>query len=161
MLAFITGLNHLTGQTVAMHGDGKYLGAAVVEGGAVTLPEPCRNVAIGLPITSRLITIPYEYANQEVVMREHNPKVIYLRIRGSGGLEYGIYPLRPNSKKYEVRRGTSWEQVQNPDSKVLAVVINGNWDRQSQIQIVASDTLPIEIQTLLADYAVQFARTGL
>lgn len=157
----ITGLNHLDGQTVAMHGDGKYLGTAVVEGGAVTLPEPCRNVAIGLPITSRLITIPYEYANQEVVMREHNPKTIYLRIRGSGGLKYGIYPLRPNGKTYEVKRGTSWEQVQNPDSKVLALVIDGNWDRQSQIQLVASDTQPIEIQTLLADYAVQFARTGL
>lgn len=157
----ITGLNHLNGQTVAMHGDGKYLGSAVVENGAVTLPEPCRNVAIGLPITSRLVTIPYEYANQEVVMREHNPKSIHLRIRGSGGLKYGIYPLRPNGKTYELKRGTTWEQVQNPDSKVLALVIDGNWDRQSQIQLIASDTQPIEIQALLADYAVQFARTGL
>ena len=157
----ITGLNHLNGQTVAMHGDGKYLGSAVVENGAVTLPEPCRNVAIGLPITSRLVTIPYEYANQEVVMREHNPKSIHLRIRGSGGLKYGIYPLRPNGKTYELKRGTSWEQVQNPDSKVLALVIDGNWDRQSQIQLIASDTQPIEIQALLADYAIQFARTGL
>lgn len=157
----ITGLDHLNGQTVAMHGDGVYLGTAVVENGAVTLPQPCRNVAIGLPITSRLITIPYEYANQEVVMREHNPKSIHLRIRGSGGLKYGIYPLRPNGKTYELKRGTTWEQVQNPDSKVLALVIDGNWDRQSQIQLIASDTQPIEIQTLLADYAVQFARTGL
>lgn len=157
----ITGLNHLNGQTVAMHGDGKYLGSAVVENGAVTLPEPCRNVAIGLPITSRLVTIPYEYANQEVVMREHNPKSIHLRIRGSGGLKYGIYPLRPNGKTYALKRGTSWEQVQNPDSKVLALVIDGNWDRQSQIQLIASDTQPIEIQALLADYAIQFARTGL
>ena len=157
----ITGLNHLNGQTVAMHGDGKYLGSAVVENGAVTLPEPCRNVAIGLPITSRLVTIPYEYANQEVVMREHNPKSIHLRIRGSGGLKYGIYPLRPNGKTYELKRGTTWEQVQNPDSKVLALVIDGNWDRQSQIQLIASDTQPIEIQALLADYAIQFARTGL
>lgn len=150
----ITGLDHLNGQTVAMHGDGKYLGSAVVENGAVTLPVPCRNVAIGLPITSRLVTIPYEYANQEVVMREHNPKSVHLRIRGSGGLKYGIYPLRPNGKTYELKRGTTWEQVQNPDSKVLALVIDGNWDRQSQIQLIASDTQPIEIQTLLADYAV-------
>ena len=157
----ITGLNHLDGQTVAMHGDGEYLGTAVVTGGAVTLPKPCRNVAIGLPITSRLITIPYEYANQEVVMREHNPKTLHLRIRGAGGLKYGIYPLRPNAQLYELKRGTSWENVQNPDSKVLAVVIDGNWDRQSQIQVIASDTLPLEIQTVLADYAFQFARTGL
>lgn len=157
----ITGLNHLDGQTVAMHGDGEYLGTAVVEGGAVTLPKPCRNVAIGLPITSRLITIPYEYANQEVVMREHNPKTLHLRIRGTGGLKYGIYPLRPNAQLYELKRGTSWENVQNPDSKVLAVVIDGNWDRQSQIQVIASDTQPLEIQTVLADYAFQFARTGL
>ena len=157
----ITGLNHLDGQTVAMHGDGEYLGTTVVEGGAVTLPKPCRNVAIGLPITSRLITIPYEYANQEVVMREHNPKTLHLRIRGTGGLKYGIYPLRPNAQLYELKRGTSWENVQNPDSKVLAVVIDGNWDRQSQIQVIASDTQPLEIQTVLADYAFQFARTGL
>lgn len=155
----ISGLGHLEGQTVAMHGDGKYLGTATVVNGEVTLPEPCKNIAIGLPITSRLITIPYEYANQEVVLREHNPKTLHLRICGSGGLQYGIYPLRTNGKMWAAQRGRTDELVQNPDSKVLALIIDGNWDRQSQLQIVTNDTLPLEIQALLADYAVQFNRT--
>lgn len=157
----IEGLDHLEGQTVAMHGDGEFLGTATVSNGSVKLPVACRNVAIGLPITSRLITIPYEYANQETVMREHNPNTLYLRIRGDGKVQYGVYPLRPNSHKYEVRRDTSMEAVQNPDSKVFAMLIRGNWDRQSQILVEADDTRSLEIQALVADYKIQWARTAL
>ena len=157
----IEGLDHLEGQTVAIHGDGEFLGTATVSNGSVELPIACRNVAIGLPITSRLITIPYEYANQETVMREHNPNTLYLRIRGYGSVKYGVYPLRPNSHAYEVRRDTSWEAVQNPDSKVLAMLVRGNWDRQSQLFIEATDTKSLEIQSLLVDYKIQFARTVL
>ena len=157
----IEGLDHLEGQTVAIHGDGEFLGTATVSNGSVKLPVACRNVAIGLPITSRLITIPYEYANQEAVMREHNPNTLYLRIRGEGKVQYGTYPLRPNSHKYEVRRDTSMEAVQNPDSKVFAMLIRGNWDRQSQILVEANDTRSLEIQALVADYKIQWARTAL
>ena len=157
----ITGLDHLNGQTVAMHGDGKFLGTTQVTDGTVTLPVACRNVAIGLPITSRLVTIPYEYANQDTVMREHNPKTIYLRVCGSGGLKYGIYPLRPNGRTWVAQRGRSDELVQSPDSKVLALTIDGNWDRQSQIQIISDDTQPLEFQALLVDYAYTFSRTAI
>ena len=157
----IEGLDHLEGQTVAIHGDGEFLGTATVSNGSIKLPVACRNVAIGLPITSRLVTLPYEYANQETVMREHNPNTLYLRIRGDGKVQYGTYPLRPNSHSYEVRRDTSWEAVQNPDSKVLAMVVRGNWDRQSQLFVEATDTKSLEIQSLLVDYKIHFARTAL
>lgn len=157
----ITGLDHLNGQTVAMHGDGQFLGTAQVTDGAVTLPVACKNVAIGLPITSRLITIPYEYANPETIMREHNPNTLYLRLRGAGNVKYGVYPLRPNSHPYEVKRDTSWENVQNPDSKVLAMLVRGNWDRQSQLFVESTDTLPLELQAIVADYKITWARTGL
>ena len=156
----ITGLDHLNGQTVAMHGDGQFLGTAQVTDGAVTLPVACKNVAIGLPITSRLITIPYEYANPETIMREHNPNTLYLRLRGAGNVKYGVYPLRPNSHPYEVKRDTSWENVQNPDSKVLAMLVRGNWDRQSQLFVESTDTLPLELQAIVADYKITWARVG-
>lgn len=154
----ITGLDHLNGKTVAMHGDGDYLGTAVVSGGKVTLPKPCRHVAVGLPIVSRLITIPLEYANTATVMREHNPNAIYLRVCGTGNVKWGVYPLRPHAHMYEAKRDTSIQMVQNPDSKVLALLTKGTWDRQSQIAIESDNTLPLELQTIIADYKVQFNR---
>lgn len=154
----ITGLDHLNGKTVAMHGDGEHLGTAVVSGGKVTLPKPCRHVAVGLPIVSRLITIPLEYANTATVMREHNPNAIYLRVCGTGNVKWGVYPLRPHAHMYEAKRDTSIQMVQNPDSKVLALLTKGTWDRQSQIAIESDNTLPLELQTIIADYKVQFNR---
>ena len=154
----ITGLDHLNGKTVAMHGDGEYLGTAVVSGGKVTLPKACRHVAVGLPIVSRLITIPLEYANTATVMREHNPNAIYLRVCGTGNVKWGVYPLRPHAHMYEAKRDTSIQMVQNPDSKVLALLTKGTWDRQSQIAIESDNTLPLELQTIIADYKVQFNR---
>lgn len=154
----ITGLDHLNGKTVAMHGDGEYLGTAVVSGGKVTLPKACRHVAVGLPIVSRLITIPLEYANSATVMREHNPNAIYLRVCGTGNVKWGVYPLRPHAHMYEAKRDTSIQMVQNPDSKVLALLTKGTWDRQSQIAIESDNTLPLELQTIIADYKVQFNR---
>lgn len=154
----ITGLDHLNGKTVAMHGDGEYLGTAVVSGGKVTLPKACRHVAVGLPIVSRLITIPLEYANSATVMREHNPNAIYLRVCGTGNVKWGVYPLRPHAHMYEAKRDTSIQMVQNPDSKVLALLTKGTWDRQSQIAIKSDNTLPLELQTIIADYKVQFNR---
>lgn len=154
----IEGLDHLEGQTVAIHGDGEFLGTAVVSGGKVTLPKPCRHVAVGLPIVSRLITIPLEYANTATVMREHNPNAIYLRVCGTGNVKWGVYPLRPHAHMYEAKRDTSIQMVQNPDSKVLALLTKGTWDRQSQIAIESDNTLPLELQTIIADYKVQFNR---
>lgn len=151
----ITGLDHLNGKTVAMHGDGKFLGTAQVVNGSVTLPEACRNVAVGLPITSRFITIPYEYANPATVMREHRPNAFYIRVTGSGNIIYGVYPLREGMTDYEANRDTAVQDVQNPESKVLALLLRGSWDRQSQIKVESTDTLPLEIQTVIVDYNVQ------
>ena len=59
---------------------------------------------------------------------------------------------------YEAKRDTSIQMVQNPDSKVLALLTKGTWDRQSQIAIESDNTLPLELQTIIADYKVQFNR---
>lgn len=50
-----TGLTWLAGTTVALVGDGVYLGTATVSGaGAVTLPSSPANLIVGLPYTSRV-----------------------------------------------------------------------------------------------------------
>lgn len=55
----ITGLNHLAGKSVAILGDGASIAAQTVSsGGAITLPYSASVVQAGLPITSKMATMP-------------------------------------------------------------------------------------------------------
>lgn len=154
----VSGLNHLNGRAVAIHGDGKYLGTAVVNGGSVTLPIAASNVKIGLPLVARLITIPFEIAIDRRTYKERNPNRLYIRANNSGAMQAGIYPRASNEHLYDVFRNETEYDFQNQDSQIFAVNIAGNWDKQSQIEIVSSDTLPLEINALLCD--AQFTPTG-
>ena len=47
----ITGLSHLEGRSVTVMGDGYLFDPVTVKNGALTLPEGCKNVVIGIPYT--------------------------------------------------------------------------------------------------------------
>lgn len=157
----VSGLSHLNGRTVAIHGDGQYLGTAVVQGGAVTLPKPASNVAVGLPLEAQLITLPFEYTTaQNSVFRERNPTRMYLRVSGKGNLETGIYPRAGNEHLYPIFRNETEYAFQNQESQVLSVNVAGNWDKQSQLEVVNHDTLPIEILSMLGEVQVSPVSTA-
>lgn len=157
----VSGLSHLNGRTVAIHGDGQYLGTSVVQGGAVTLPKPASNVAVGLPLEAQLITLPFEYTTaQNSVFRERNPTRMYLRVSGKGNLETGIYPRAGNEHLYPIFRNETEYAFQNQESQVLSVNVAGNWDKQSQLEVVNHDTLPIEILSMLGEVQVSPVSTA-
>ena len=157
----VSGLSHLNGRTVAIHGDGQYLGTAVVQGGAITLPKPASNVAVGLPLEAQLITLPFEYTTaQNSVFRERNPTRMYLRVSGKGNLETGIYPRAGNEHLYPIFRNETEYAFQNQESQVLSVNVAGNWDKQSQLEVVNHDTLPIEILSMLGEVQVSPVSTA-
>lgn len=147
----ITGLNHLEGRTVAVHVDGKYQGTQTVVNGAVTLSPAGRVVAIGLPITSSVITIPFEYSNPKLVYHERNPTDMYVRFNGSGNMLAGIYPRHKSEHLYPQDLRNSKLMVQNPESRVVPIKVSGNWDNQSQLELRSNDTLPLELLGVLVD----------
>lgn len=60
----VSGLGHLNGKTVAVWGDGRYLGAYPVFGGRVSFGVPCSAVVAGLAYTADLETMPVELVAQ-------------------------------------------------------------------------------------------------
>lgn len=149
--ATISGLDHLEGQEVSVHVDGEYRGTAIVEHGIININPAGKNVCIGLPYITRLITIPLEYGSQSVVLKNRNINSLSLRVTGSGGIWYGVYPLHLNETMYQAKRNTTAQEEQNPTSKVLTLSVRGVWDKQSQIKIENRDTLPLEISSVLCD----------
>ena len=150
----VSGLNHLEGRDVAVHGDGQYLGVMRVAGGNIVLPTSARTIAVGLPLTARLVSIPFEYGSAPRYFRERNPTRLYMRVTGDGNMEAGIYPRSVSEHLYPVDRSAVEYDFQNQESFVVSTAINGNWDKQSQLEVISNDTLPLEIAAILGE--VQF-----
>ena len=150
----VSGLNHLEGRDVAVHGDGHYLGVMRVAGGTIALPTSARTIAVGLPLTARLVSIPFEYGSAPRYFRERNPTRLYMRVTGDGNMEAGIYPRSNSEHLYPVDRTAVEYDFQNQESFVVSTSINGNWDKQSQLEVISNDTLPLEIAAILGE--VQF-----
>ena len=152
--ASVSGLDHLEGRNVAVHGDGHYLGVMRVAGGTIALPTSARTIAVGLPLTARLVSIPFEYGSAPRYFRERNPTRLYMRVTGDGNMEAGIYPRSNSEHLYPVDRTAVEYDFQNKESFVVSTAINGNWDKQSQLEVISNDTLPLEIAAILGE--VQF-----
>src|SRR6185437_15071263 len=54
----VTGLDHLEGQTVSVLADGGVVDGLVVSSGSITLPYSASKIHVGLPFTSRAVTLP-------------------------------------------------------------------------------------------------------
>lgn len=152
--ASVSGLDHLEGRNVAVHGDGHYLGVMRVAGGTIALPTSARTIAVGIPLTARLVSIPFEYGSAPRYFRERNPTRLYMRVTGDGNMEAGIYPRSSSEHLYPVDRTAVEYDFQNQESFVVSTAINGNWDKQSQLEVISNDTLPLEIAAILGE--VQF-----
>lgn len=150
----VSGLSHLEGRDVAVHGDGQYLGVMRVTGGSIALPTSARTIAVGLPLTARLVSIPFEYGSAPRYFRERNPTRLYMRVTGDGNMEAGVYPRSSSEHLYPVDRTAVEYDFQNQESFVVSTAINGNWDKQSQLEVISNDTLPLEIAAILGE--VQF-----
>lgn len=56
-ITIVTGLSHLEGKTVQVVADGGFRGTKVVSSGQITLTETASEVEVGLPFTSKVVTM--------------------------------------------------------------------------------------------------------
>ncbi len=89
----VSGLNHLEGMTVAVTGDGGYVGTQIVTDGTVTLPVACSAITVGLPYLPQLQTmyldVP-EPGGGTVMGKRKNIQNISLRVVNSRGISCGV-----------------------------------------------------------------------
>jgi len=88
----VSGANHLEGATVRICGDMMDLGTATVSGGAVTLPQACSIVHIGLPVRSRYKSLKLAYGAQKgtaIGQQKAIKQLVALLYRTGPTLTYG------------------------------------------------------------------------
>lgn len=100
-VSHISGLNHLIGETVSILADGAVQEDRVVDAnGELELTYPANIIHIGLPFTSRVVTMPI-YIDQQQQTMIGNKKMIYKidmyfhsSLGGKFGFEGSLNPLR-------------------------------------------------------------------
>ena len=102
----ITGLDHLEGQVVSILGDGAVQPNKTVASGAITLTTKASIVHVGLPYTSKLVTLNLEAGSADGTAQSKTKRINELTVRldrslgmsaGSEGQTLDIVPFRDSS----------------------------------------------------------------
>ena len=149
----LTGLEHLEGKTVVPFVNGNPKSAIMVKNGKVTIEGTGSNIAIGLPYSSRLITVPLTAAVQGSLQGTvKNISEIFLRISNTGDIFANIYPserLRP------IKTDAAEMLPQEDGIKIVKVTTDGRWDYQGQIEIEHRNALPLQLHAIVGNVTVE------
>lgn len=151
----ITGLEHLEGKTVKAYVDGVDMGVYTVQDGKITVAKGGTNVAVGLPYTSYLRTVPLAASAQGGLQGSvKNVGELFLRVKFSGDVWANTYPKQ---KMYLCKREDVEFAQQGQESKVVRLSVDGVWDYQGQVQIEHRNCLPLEVQAVVGNVSVEGA----
>lgn len=149
----VTGLSYLEGKTVAVYADGKPQSNKVVKNGQVTLDTPAKNVAVGLPYTCTLETVPLiAQAEGALQGRVKNISEMYLRVSYDGDL----YANNMNvNKLYKIKKDDLHMKPHNYQGYMVKVSVDGSWDYDAQLKVEHRDCAPIEIASVVANFTIE------
>lgn len=89
----VSGLNHLEGESVIALADGGVVRDLTVSGGEVTLPNAASNIVVGIPYTSRAVTLPVAGPQSDGTLFGRRRKVTKpsIDVMHSGSMKVGAY----------------------------------------------------------------------
>lgn len=159
----LSGLGHLEGETVSILADGKLHPQRQVDGGAVTLDFPAAVVAVGLPLTARLRTLPVEAQTQAGETRG-KPKriraVILDRVASRGGRLATVHPAGedPESLSEAFDIDDTGDAVMGAPPPLFTgetrVVLEAPHDDAVSVEITCAEPLPFMLTGIVADATV-------
>lgn len=151
----LTGLGHLEGETVLVLADGGKEEGHVVTGGQITLREAASKIHIGLPFTSRAISLPISGPGQDGTLfgRRKNVIAAFVDVMESGALKVGAYMGENEpTRLYEqiMKRGDSlFGTPVELQSGFKRCDIEGSWtEGNGQVVMETSEPLPCLIRSL-------------
>lgn len=149
----VTGLNHIEGMTVSILADGAVQPQQVVTGGAVTLQQPAGIVAVGLPITADLQTLPFSTQMQAYGQGAvKNINRVWIRVHNSSGIFAG--PTVDDLIQYKQR---TTEPYGSPPAMITGVVeldMTPDWSDDGTVFIRQSDPLPLIVASMVIEASV-------
>jgi len=135
----ISGLSHLNGKTVSILADGKVHPHKVVSGGLVTLDYAASNVAVGLPYTAELHTLPATIQIDGFgTGRTKNVGRSWLRVYESPGFEIG-------TAESGMTPSASYADSQTMTSGVVEVTVPPAWTQDGQVVLQQDNPVPLTV----------------
>lgn len=150
----VAGLEHLDGESVRITADGGTEPVQIVRNGRVSLGLPARQVAVGLPYVSRLVTQRIEAGAADGTAQGRRKLVGKLRARflGSRGGRYGVpggrldpLPTRDSAVGFGQAAGLFSGDVE--------LTMPGGWDRAGQVEIRQDLPQPMTLLALMPTVA--------
>lgn len=153
--SFVTGLAWLVGKEVSILADGAVVANQVVDaGGNVYLTTPASTVAVGLPMTSTLQTLPFAFSGVGDLGqgRPKNVNRVWLRVSRATGVWAG--PDESHLTLYPPRTTEPWGSPPALATGEIELALSPSWSRSGQIVVKQSDPLPLTIVSLTQEVEV-------
>lgn len=159
-----SGFDHLVGETVALLGDGAYLGTQIVAaGGTVTIAKPGVSLLTGgLSYSPVLVTMPFEPARAAAAASQGKTKrvdTLYLRFYETLGAEYGMRMTDDMTKaqtdKIEpLKSRSASDNMGGPPALFTGAKRlhpQGGFDREGQIIVTQNEPMPMTALSVIAN----------
>jgi hypothetical protein len=149
----ISGLDHLTGQTVSILADGGVVTPQVVAAGQVTLPNAATKVTVGLPFTAQIQTMPLDIGEPTIQGKRKNVSALTIRAVESRGLKAG----RSFSTLIPIKELSPNTPLGSPVPLITGderITVDSLWDVPGQICIQQDNPLPATVLGLIPEISV-------
>lgn len=142
----VGGLHHLEGQTVTALADGLVQPDQVVSGGKISLDRASEEVAVGLPYSAEMETLPLhiQLRSGSSSGRKKRVERAYIGVRDTRGISAG--PSADRQEEYIQRAGLGGLPLLN---QVIEVPIPPQWREEATVYIRSDVPLPMEITSVV------------
>lgn len=152
-IATVGGLDYIEGKTVSILVDGAVQPQQTVTNGVVTLSHPGGVVAVGLPITADLQTLPFSFATEGYGQgRTKNINKVWLRVHNSSGIFAG-----PSFDKLTQFKQRKAEPFGTPPAMVtgeIEITLTPSWQQDGSVCIRQTDPLPVIVASMTIEAAI-------
>lgn len=149
----ISGLHHLEGETVVALSNGAVVRNLVVTNGSITLPQSATLVHIGLPITSRIKTLPISFEGPALGQGlAKNVNKTIMRVYRTSGLMVGY----DENNLVQFKQRTTEPYGSAPDwiTDEIEVQVKPDWNSSGQMIIQQTDPLPVTVLSMVQEVAL-------
>ena len=125
----------------------------IVQNGRITLDEPCNEIAVGLPIDCELKTLPViTQSSSQLQGFVKNVAEITMRVSYDGD----IFSNNSTANRlYKVKLNDIYMGKFDERSKVVRITTDGSWEHDASVIIKHNNCLPLEIQAITSNLAIE------
>lgn len=147
-------LGHLEGQTVVALADGHVVRDLVVSGGSVTLPFAATTIAVGLPFTAEIETLPAAIMLQNGgAMRGRKHKISRMRIQVENTRGIAVSGAEGEFNQIN-NNGGDLAEAEPLHTGILDVTVPASWNSSGSMRVRQDHPLPMTILALLPEISI-------